>query len=739
MIVLSIKYKVLGIRHSILGAIYIVLARLTNPFISFCTLIIDKKKLISGLSLRAYNLRLIILLNTSYLILNTSLSAQTCPPHEPAKKAKNLYEKGIDKKKHEKAERMKYLKEAIDEDPEFLDARYEYASQLAVTALFAKKDMSYLEPHFLKIVQTCPQYHSDPYYFLGEHYFNQKNYPKALEYLQQFVLFEDEDEKKFSRKYEEYLVEAKEDLEYARFYSETAKNPVPFNPVLVESISTNADEYLPLISPDNEFLYFTRKKLKEEKIKNGVVVQDGPATAANPVFIERFMESKKVDKTFDAGRPMAPPFNLEENNNYGGASITIDNKHLFLTICKPSKVGGRDYINCDLYTTDYTYGYNELTDKEEWFWTPLRNMGPHINGNDSWEGQPSISGDGKTLFFATARADSKGIDIYVTQRDNTGTWKPAISVGAPINTEFDDKSPFIHSDSQTLYFASKGHLGFGGYDLYYTRFEKGKWAMPKNLGTPINSAKDEHGFVLSTDGKKVFYGSDVNMEKGKGLDIFTFELYEAARPQKVLLLKGTVVDEHGNRPKKATVELKNTVTNEISTVKVDSIDGNYTAVVAVKDDEPLVLNVKEEGKVFSSTLISSKDMNESVKTIAPTTLETFDVGKPFRINDIYYATNSADMDPQSKLILNEFALYMLENPKIKIAIHGHTDNAGGETENLALSNERAYSVMEYLQQRNIDASRLSFKGFGESKPLVSNDTEAGRAKNRRTEFVILSK
>lgn len=669
------------------------------------------------------------------------LTAQTvlCPEHKPSSKALKLYEKGLDKKKYEKKERLLFLKEAIDQDPEYLEPRYEYAVQQSSLTINSKMGIDAQIIHFQKIIETCPTFHSDPYFFLGKHYLIKKDYAKAREFLQKFVDFQSEDENKFSKKYEDYLSEAKQDLVEAEFYAETYVKPVPFNPVVIQEIATSADEFLPLISPDNEYLYFTRRKSKEDKSKNGIVVKDQVFTSDKNFFIERFVKSELKSGKFDAGTPLPAPFNVEESYNYGGASISIDNKHLFVTICKPQNIKGRNYTNCDIYTSDYIFGLNEVSGKEEWYWSTLKNMGPNINGPDSWEAQPSISGDGKTLFFASARADTKGgIDIYVTQKDNTGIWQPAINVGEPINTPLDDKSPFIHSDSQTLYYASKGNLGFGGYDVFYTRFEKGKWSPPKNIGFPINSNKDEHGFVIGSNGKDVYFSSDINKDKDQALDIFTFELYKEARPKKVLLVKGTVVDDSGSIPKDAVVELKNAVTNEIQKVQVDAQDGAYAAIITAEDDEEVIVNVKSEGKVFSSQLIAERKEDQTVQTVS-TGLQTFALGKPFTIHDIYYATNASEINESSKLILNEFAQYLKDNATMQIAIHGHTDDIGREQENLTLSTERAYSVMEYLQTKGVDAKRLSFKGFGESKPIAPNTTEQGRGKNRRTEFVIVSK
>jgi outer membrane protein OmpA-like peptidoglycan-associated protein len=343
------------------------------------------------------------------------------------------------------------------------------------------------------------------------------------------------------------------------------------------------------------------------------------------------------------------------------------------------------------------------------------------------------------LFFASARADSRLIDIYVSERQPDGTWGTAKNIGEPINTEGNDKSPFIHSDSHTLYFSSDGHLGFGKMDVFYSRMQDdGTWGEPQNIGTPINSEEDEHGFVVSTDGKLVYFGSDKLKSQGKGgFDIFSFYLYKEARPEKVVFLKGTLKDENNEVIKDATIEIKNPKTNEVTEFKVDSTDGSYAAVVTLKKNDKVIMNVKSEKKdIFYSKLFTEKDTADTFVNL-DMNVQTLEKGKTIQINDIHYATNSAEIVEESKLILDELVALMKKHPSMKIAIYGHTDNQGDMELNMALSTDRAFSVMEYLQQQGIEKNRLTFKGFGPTKPIATNDTEEGRALNRRTEFEII--
>jgi outer membrane protein OmpA-like peptidoglycan-associated protein len=443
-------------------------------------------------------------------------------------------------------------------------------------------------------------------------------------------------------------------------------------------------------------------------------------------LFERWIEElsyaeKSRSENFKTPRALPPPFNM--GDNYGGASLTADNKEMFITICKPGLNG---YNNCDIYKISRRNG----------MWGELENLGPNINTEDGWESQPSISADGQTLFFATARANSKKMDIYYSNRNADGTWQAAKAVENGINTEGNEKSPFIHSDSQTLYFSSDGHTGVGGFDIFYTRQdEKKQWIKPKNLGIPINTEKDEAGFFVSTDGKTGYFSS--NFIKGAGgWDIFQFDLYEKARPQNIVFLKGTVKDPSGSEIKNATVELKNTETKETIEVKVDSIDGKYVAVMAVKKPADLVLTVKEPGKVPQIKLIP-KEIEQGKPIKIENEIKPPKKGETYTINDIKYKSNSSELTTESKFVLDEFALYLKSNTKIKIQIQGHTDDVGDDKNNMALSSDRAFTVMQYLQNTGIEGKRLSFMGFGETKPLLPNTSDENRAKNRRTEFIIL--
>jgi len=581
------------------------------------------------------------------------------------------------------------------------------------------------ERFFLKTIKYCSSlddYRS--YYYLGIYYYQIKNLKKTLDYLRFYLAHQSSDEK--------FKKNAQSIIDKIGEAAKLIENPVPFNPQKLAGVNTAADEFLPLISPDGELALFTRrypKYIKETQTKR---------------FVDEFTFSKRQNpltesyELFDKGVAMPQPFNVQ-GMNQGAASITIDNKHLYMTICQFTKGrNGKPYNNCDIYTSTF----------EDGKWTPLKNLGPNINGQNTWESQPSISADGKTLYFASARpgnigfsANNPTIDIYCSTLKEDNTWTKAKNLGKEINTEGNEKSPFIHTDSQTLYFSSDGRNGLGGYDIYFSQLQpNGHWSKPKNIGYPINTEGDDLGFIVSTNGEKANFSSN-RIDQSTGWDIYSFELYKDARPHKVLFAKGKLVDEKGNVLTNAKVEIKSVNTNKTVSGMVDEKTGDYAIAIAAEKNDEYLLTVKKKDYAFTSTFIDPKKITHiDVPIKVNMQMKPIKVGETVEINDIHFATNSANFDKASLFILDNFVDFLKENPKIKIGIQGHTDNVGDPKFNMELSQKRAQAVRDYLILMGIKQSRIVFtKGFGETKPIATNYTSEGRAKNRRTEFVIVDK
>ena len=684
---------------------------------------------------------IVILLNVVFV---PSVLAQDCD-EDVSEKAKKLVEKAKDRRKYDKAKRLEFLRDALDEEEDYAEANFMLAIEIIKTQRAKGGSYKTAATYLERVKRLCPDFHSVVYYYLGAIYLGQKEFAKAVENEQKFLDFTSDDLNKFSKKYEQYIVETKDDIEYARFFATQYANPVPFNPIVVKDVSTNeGDEYLPLLTPDNEKLYFTRRWIDDTPNRNSIVNDNTEVR-----YIEKFSVSDLQSGRFTKGDAMPEPFNTDKKLNYGGVTISSNNRHLFVTICKPyfDKQKQAYLYNCDIYQSDYIFGLNKSKGVEEWYWTEPKNCGPNVNTPKGWESQPSLSADGKHLYFASIREGSQGIDIYRCDKSEDG-WSPAVNLGEPINTQYNDKSPFVHTDSKTLYFSSQGHLGFGGFDIFYSRQdEKGNWGEPINIGHPINTDEDEHGFVVSTDGKKVYYSSARIGNVRTKLNILSFDLYKEARPEKVVFVKGKVDQTRAPNSEKR-IKIENLNSKKVTEFEVDETDGAFAAVVTVKPGDKVVMKVEGEDVAYNARMIEVPDSLpeekptdeiEPIATEMNLVAKAEEVGSAYRLDDIHYETNSAEISERSKIILDDFARYLIEKSKVKVAIHGHTDNVGVEGENVILSTDRAFSVKAYLEEKGVPSDRLSFKGFGSSQPIASNATEAGRIQNRRTEFVLLSK
>ena len=630
----------------------------------------------------------------------------TCPEIS-SKRADKVYEQAIKSyRARDYSRSIELLNDVVEIEPEFTDAYFVLG---LIYISDARLNVKAARDNFLRVIQICPHYDVYSFYYLAQIAYGEKEYGKALDYISVFL--DDVDKIKSDAEYEN----AVNIQDYSTFYSEILNNPVPFNPKPVPGISTNLDEYLPIISPDNEMALFTRR-VKIPPRRDDITPQ--------VKYKEEFMYSLKQGGDFLEGERMPDPFN--RNDNEGGATLTINNKKLFYTLCKYSK--GSYYYNCDICFSEFING----------MWSPIESISDNVNMPDTWESQPSVTSDGKTIYFVSDRKDGYGgYDIYKTTLNEDNEWDIPENMGPVINSPGNEKSPFIHTDSQTLYFSSDGHKGLGGYDIFFTKLDtNGNWSIPRNIGYPINSYDDDVGFFVSTDGQYGYFASNKYDGLG-GWDLYYFDLYEEARPEKVLFLKGLVNVEEDESLANTRIELKNVESKKITSVPVDTITGEYAAAIVFRND--YIMTVKTKGHVQESKYISRIDQRYSKPIDVLVDLKLIEVGMTYRLNDIYFNFNSFELPSESKIVIREFYEFLLENPKLKVSIQGHTDDIGNDRDNLLLSENRAKAVYDELIDLGIPSSRIAYKGFGESKPIADNRTEDGRARNRRTEFVIVEK
>lgn len=577
-----------------------------------------------------------------------------------------------------------------------------------------RKDLNKANKLLEDVISYCPDTFVDAYYHLAQIYYGKSRFDKAFQLATEYL-----NRKKFITN-NLYYENAEKLAADASKKVELFGNPVAFNPEVVKGISSVYNEYLVSLSPDGEIALYTR----QQEIPKHTL----PYTPEIGFAEKFFISTLGKDGEFDSGREMPYPFNRRQNE--GSATLTIDNRELYYTVCEwvilPDK---SRYYNCDLYFSKYEYGS----------WSDIERLPSNINKIDSWESQPSISSDGKILFFASDRKGGfGGVDIYYSIRNENGEWSDPINLGGTINTDGDEKSPFIHSDSQTLYFSSNGFNGLGGFDIYFSRLTpNGEWTKPQNIGYPINTEFDDLGFIVSTDGRYGYFSSDrLGLGPG-GYDFYRFELPKEAQPQKVLFLKGEIVCKETQTPLSAKVELKNMETKKITLIPVDHETGKYVTVMPFKND--YLLTIKQTNYVYESIYISTEDSVFQKPKRVDVQMQQIQEGQSYQLKNIFFEYDSDKLTKHSLFILDEFVEFLEENDNLHISIEGHTDNIGSAEYNQDLSTRRAKAVYDYLISKGIAAERLQYKGYGFSRPIASNETEDGRAKNRRTEFVIIKK
>jgi outer membrane protein OmpA-like peptidoglycan-associated protein len=630
-----------------------------------------------------------------------------CPDVEN-KKAKKLYDQAFDKFRDKK------FNEAYPLFRQVLEIDSACPKCFFFMGLINFKKIDYnlkaATKYFEESLKECPDFDIYVYYYLGDIYYGAEKWALAEKYLSTFL----KDPGKIDS--DANQARAASMLKYAKMYNKLLGTPVPFNPVVVKGVSSSTDEYIPSISPDGETMFYARV-IQLPPNKNDLIQK--------PVFTEKFYFSKKKNGMFDNGQEMPYPFNMNENE--GGASVTIDNNQLFYTVCKD--IGS--YNNCDIF-------YTKKDEADLWSDPiPLEN----VNTDSTWESMPSISSDGNTLFFISDRPGGfGGYDIWFSKKNDKGIWSIPENMGKNVNTPGNEKTPFLHADGLTFYYSSDSPnlTGLGGYDIYYSRMQSdGTWGKAVNIGYPINSEADDAGFFVSLDGTTGYFSS--NKLKGiGGWDVYAFDLYKEARPDEMKIVKGSIKEETSEKPLNARIEIKNVETRKVKQIPVDSITGQYALVINTKND--YILTVKKQDYAYESKLIPAEDTmrQEAVKEI-DFDVKPIVVGQSYKLNDIYFASNEFSLNKDTKAILDGFIEFLEENKHIKVSIQGHTDNIGRDEDNLLLSDNRSKSVYDYLIEHGIASDRLSYKGFGKTKPVAPNDTEAGRAKNRRTEFVILEK
>ena len=597
---------------------------------------------------------------------------------------------------------LSFLDDALAINPKFLDA------YLLKSDIYMDIDSVGLQIKAIEAaLQIAPDKNSKLYYLLGKAYYRSGRYQNASDAYENYL--------KRVEANTPLAVKARQSIDKCIGAVNLLNHPVSFQSVnLGDNINSEDDEYWPTITVDGKTLIFTR------------LVGSKTILSQHPIAQEDFYTSDLVDNVW---QPSTPITSINTIYNEGAQTISTDGKLLFFTACTRNDGIG----SCDIY-------YSRFKDGS---WSLPQNAGEPVN-SPSWESQPSISANGEILYFVSSRGGGKGgMDIWKCNLKGFSTWGTPIwgtpvNLGDSINTPGNEMSPFIHSDGKTLYFASDYWPGMGGYDIFYSRQKNDSvWTRPQNIGYPINSFKDEQGLVVDAAGKNAYYSSD--RPGSKGMDIYSFELYEKARPTPVSYIKGKVVDEDSGAPICAKVELTD-LENSKSVIRGESCWEKGEFLMCLPLGKEYAFNITKEGYLFYSDNFQLKEKKEIIDPyILEIKMKKIKVGGAVVLRNVFFDTGSFDLLPESKVELQKLIEFLNLNKTVSIEIEGHTDNVGNEELNQKLSESRAKEVYKYLINKGIDDTRMKYKGYGLTQPVSSNETPEGRALNRRTEFMIIKR
>jgi outer membrane protein OmpA-like peptidoglycan-associated protein len=640
------------------------------------------------------------LLAIVFLIPVSDIDAQTSPLSTQSKKAAALFTEAInyyDQKDYLKAFRV--LDKALREDSAFVEA-YILKGDIYSEQQYFKEAIKQYKTGIL----VNPGYSPLLYFIVANVELQTGLYEDARNDYRSFLSYPNQPKDRAAK--------AQRNIRNCEFGINSMAHPVSFKPVnLGDSINSVYDDYVNAVTADERQLFLTRKLPK-------------PAGkgAGDTEFNEDFYKSVRPDSVWRKAVNIGAPVNTDENE--GALCISPDGKYIFFAACnKPDGYG-----SCDLYWSK----------RQGDVWSVPENLGPVANSS-TWDSQPSFSSDGKTLYFASKRPGGKGSsDIWKTELQPDGSWTTPVNLGDSINTKMEEMAPFIHPDNRTLYFSSRGHMGMGGYDLYYSRVDAdGNWSAPVDLGYPINTYADEITLVVNAKGDLAYVSSDKLGGKG-GMDIYSFPLYKEAQPVLVTYFKGIVFDKETKKRLEAKFELIDLSTGKtVSRSSSDPITGEF--LLSLPTEKEYGLNVSRQGYLFYSDHFELRGESSRAKPfIHNVPLQPVRVGETVVLKNIFFDTDKFDLKPASVSELTKLIQLLKANPGIRIEISGHTDNHGTADHNLVLSRNRAQAVYDYLVSNGIPKERLTFAGYGMTRPIDTNDTEEGRANNRRTEFKVLA-
>lgn len=590
--------------------------------------------------------------------------------------------------------------------------------------------------YFQKAYKLQPSVAPDILYYIGRGNHLNSYWSEAIKYYKQYLPLLN------AQKEPEKVKDTEKKISECINGMELEKKPVRvFIDNIGSSINSKYADYGPVISADESIMMFTSRRSNS----TGGKLVDGETQYFEDVYVS-VNDTGAWANAINMGKPINTP------GHDATIGLNADGSKLFI------------------YLDDNGDGNIYECDEKGKEWLKPEKLNSNIN-TKFHESSASISADGKTLYFVSNRKEGGygGHDIYMSKLTEKGKWDKAENLGNVINTEYEEESVFIHPDGKTLYFSSQGHTSMGGFDIFKSVYNDStkKWSKPINIGYPVNSPDDDIDFVLSASGKRGYYSSYKKEGYGeKDIYVITF-LGAEKQPQlnsednllsgvnapvketliakkvaietpQLTILKGVIVDQLSQKPLEAVIELvDNTKNMVIATFKSNNTTGKY--LVSLPAGKNYGIAVKCEGYLFHSEnfdIPMTASYQEVVKDIQ---LKNVKVGSKIVLRNIFFDFNKATIRPESTAELERLIKLLNDVPTMKIEISGHTDSKGSDDYNMKLSQSRADAVVKYLIEKGIAKERLTAVGYGETKPIDTNDTDEGRQNNRRTEFEIMSK
>jgi outer membrane protein OmpA-like peptidoglycan-associated protein len=474
------------------------------------------------------------------------------------------------------------------------------------------------------------------------------------------------------------------------------------------NVNTEAQENAPVLSPDGRTLYFQRTM--------------PPAREGQEFDFDIYYSTLGPDGKWTLAKPMPAPLNSTDWN--GMNSALPDGNTLFV-----------DYVYDNDGTTHNGFSIVHRTARG---WGKPQPIVIEGYKNHAKYQNAYLCNDGRTLLLAMQPdEDREDRDLFVCFLQDNGSFSKPMALGSTLNTSEEDASPFLAADGVTLYFSSEGHGGYGNRDIFMSRRLDDswqKWSEPVNLGSTINTEGFDAYYAISAAGDYAYLASSTN-SYGQA-DIFRIALPKAVKPKPVVLLSGKAFDAKTKQPIEASIRYEVLPGgHEAGRAQATSTEG-YT--IALPAGARYGVRAEAKGYYPINSNIDLSNVTSYAERSGDLYLVPLEVGSTIRLNNIFFETAKADLKSESFPELDRVVEFLKENPNIRIAIAGHTDNVGSDADNLLLSKNRARAVFDYLVEHGVDRASLTSNGFGESKPIATNDTEEGRQTNRRVEFTIIA-